>query len=359
MARWLVGVVAVVLATGAWTRGEARSEAALRPPAPALLVRVVEGTSQQPLPNAEVIDLDSGARRFTNGAGETRIAWPEQGRLRLRVRQLGFQFMERELTQPSTDAALDTATFALSRVAYVLPDVATRATSACATEGDSVAKLLSVVALGQLRMGAERYDAFRKAYPFQIRQNRRTVRFHPNGTARQIREETEQARSDDWGERYRPGRVIDRRGGNFTASLLFLSALGDSVFWAHHCFTVHGVETLGPDRVLRLAFTPAPSVKTIDWMGTALLDSATSVLRRVEFQMAGLRETDVPRRLEGYTTFRSPSPFIVIPDSTVAMWWRRDLETSTGDWGGPDVMQLLQLLEVKYRKARPPGATQP
>jgi hypothetical protein len=62
----------------------------------------------------------------------------------------------------------------------------------------------------------------------------------------------------------------------------------------------------------------------------------------------------VPRRLEGYTTFRSPSPFIVIPDSTVAMWWRRDPADSIDGWTGPDVAQVLQLLDVSYKKAKPP-----
>jgi len=62
----------------------------------------------------------------------------------------------------------------------------------------------------------------------------------------------------------------------------------------------------------------------------------------------------VPRRLEGFTTFRSPSPFIVVPDSTVAMWWRREASTYTNGWKGPDVVQLLQLQSVTYRKATPP-----
>ena len=47
-----------------------------------LLVRVVEATSGQPLPNAEIIDLDASSHRFTNGDGEARIRWPDRGRLR-------------------------------------------------------------------------------------------------------------------------------------------------------------------------------------------------------------------------------------------------------------------------------------
>jgi hypothetical protein len=65
-----------------------------------LLVRVVDAASDTPLPNAEVVDVDAGTRRFTNGDGEARISWPERGRLRLRVRQLGFQFEDREVARP-------------------------------------------------------------------------------------------------------------------------------------------------------------------------------------------------------------------------------------------------------------------
>lgn len=324
---------------------------------PTLLVRVRESVSQQPLPNAEVIDLDGGARRFTGAEGEARLAWPGNGRLRVRVRQLGFQFVDQVVSRAVTSesASGDTLTVTLTRVAYALPSVTTRE-SGCSPNADSVTKALSVLALSQLSMGAERYDAFRRAYPFEMRQLRRTLRFNLDGSTRDVRESTEQATSAEWGERYEPGRVIDRSSRGFSARLLFLSALADPVFWRHHCFSVLGVESLGQDRVLRLTFTPTPSVTEPDWMGTAFVDSASSMLRRVEFQLAGLRDDDVPRRLEGYTTFRSPSPFIVIPDSTVALWWRREVNGPTPAWSGPDVVQLLQVLTVKYRKATPPGA---
>jgi hypothetical protein len=327
----------------------------VRQQAPVLLVRVIESASRQPLPNAEVIDLESGARRFTNTAGEARVAWPASARLRLRVRQLGYQFVDRDIARVAPgDVVIDTITVTLGRVAYALPDVTTRVTG-CSTDADSSTKALAVLALGQLQMGAERYEAFRKAYPFQIRQKRRTVRFNPDGTAREVLEDTEQAASEDWGERYQPGRVVDRSSRGFSARLLFLSALADPVFWRHHCFAVHGIETLAQDRVLRLDFIPVPTVTEPDWMGTAFVDSATSMLRRVEFRITGLRDNEVPRRLEGYTTFRSPSPFIVIPDSTIALWWRREAATYKPPWTGPDVVQLLQLLGVTYRKGTPPA----
>lgn len=323
--------------------------------APLLVVRVVEDASRQPLPNAEVIDLDSGAHRFTNAAGEARVPWPDGGRIRLRVRELGFQFTDRELARSAPDGSvLDTVTIALTRVAYILPNVTTSATSQCASDADSATKAMAVVALGQLRMGAERYEAFRKAYPFRIRQKRRTIRFLPTGVAREVRETEEQESSDNWGEPYKPGHVLERSAMGFSIPLLFLTSLANPVFWEHHCFAVRGAQSLHDDRVIRLEFAPAHNVTAVDWVGVAFVDSATSVLRRVEFQLAGLRDDDVPWRLEGYTTFRSPSPLIVIPDSTVAMWWRRD-RTIPNAWTGPDVVQLLRLLDVSYKKAKPAG----
>ncbi|HUQ79624.1 MAG TPA: hypothetical protein VM076_00730 [Gemmatimonadaceae bacterium] len=347
MARWLATLISATIVGGSWTD--------VRQQTPVLLVRVLESASGRTLPNAEVIDLESSARRFTNADGEARLAWPTSGHLRLRVRQLGFQFIERDLTRAPERGAADTVTVSLDRVAYALPDVATKATG-CSTEADATTKALSVLALSQLSMGAERYESFRKTYPFEVRQKRRTIRFNLNGTARQITENSEEVHSNDWGERYAPGKVVDRSSRGFSVPLLFLAALADPVFWRHHCFTVRGVETLGADRVLRLAFVPTPTVSEPDWLGTAFVDSATSMLRRVEFQIAGLGDRDIPRRLEGYTTFRSPSPFIVIPDSTVAMWWRRDPTESIDGWKGPDVAQVLHVLEVSYRKARPPGS---
>ena len=128
-----------------------------------LLVRVVEATSGEPLPNAEIIDPDAASHRFTNGDGESRIAWPDRRSLHLRVRQLGFQVEDREVTRPAVpDAVLDTATFALARVACPLPASTTRATTHCATDGDPAPKALAAVAPGVLRMSVECYERGRR-----------------------------------------------------------------------------------------------------------------------------------------------------------------------------------------------------
>lgn len=73
------------------------------------------------------------------------------------------------------------------------------------------------------------------------------------------------------------------------------------------------------------------------------------MLRRIQFRLTGLPDNDTPRRLEGYTTFMSPSPYITIPDSTIAYWWRRGPSYS-GEWHAPDIVQLIHVVDVRYKE---------
>ncbi len=350
--------VALVIAAVPFALGAFDGPFAPRAAQPSTLtVRVREDGTRRPLPNAEVIDLGSGTHRFTNEQGEVRLVWPVGGTLRLRVRQLGFQMVERTANRSDGVPTSDTIAFALKRVPFVLPGVVTTATDRCDEEVDSLAKRLSVPALEHLRLGAERYDAFRRAYPFRVRQERRTITVDSLGKPKHVRQNHERARSEDWGEPYHPGRLVHRTALGFSVPILFLGALADPKFWERHCFIVRGVEQLGDSRVLRLEFMPARGVRGAEWAGAAFTDSVTSVLRRVEFALVGLQPHDLPTRLEGYTTFTSPSPFIAVPESTVAAWWRRAPRDTA--WGTPDVVQLVRVIELECRRARPPAQPGP
>lgn len=322
-----------------------------------LTVRVREEVTGRPLPNAQVADLVSGTQRFTDERGEARLVWPMDGRMRLRVRQIGFEFVERTLDRATLPPPADTVSVALKRIPFVLPSVVTTATDRCDHEVDSLARMLSVPALEHLRLGAERYEAFRRAYPFRVRQERRTITLDSLGKPKAVRQAQESAWSENWGERYDPRRIVERTAFGFSVPVLFVSALADPRFWERHCFMVRGVETIGGRSALRLEFAPARGVRGPEWAGAAYTDSATSLLRRVEFQLTGLRHDDVPTRFEGYSTFSSPSPFIAVPESTVAIWWRRPPRPGD-EWGSPDVVQLIRTLELRYRKEKPPTAPQ-
>jgi hypothetical protein len=85
-----------------------------------------------------------------------------------------------------------------------------------------------------------------------------------------------------------------------------------------------------------------------------MLDSATSQLVRVEFRLVNLDPHNGLRRLEGYQTFRSPSPFVVIPDTVAALWWTRERSMGDRSPDRPDLAQSLRIDSLQYRKAKPP-----
>ena len=169
------------------------------------------------------------------------------------------------------------------------------------------------------------------------------------------RTETDTTPSHEWGDRYAPGQVLQRRSaGSYFVPLLFVSALADSAFWSRHCFVARGVESHEGRRLIRLDFSPTLDVKDPDWSGSAWLDSARSVLARVDFRLTNVRGGDGPERFEGYTVFSTPSPYIAMPDSTVA-WWMTDVRAvSYLPPRQARAMQTLVIREVRYRERRPP-----
>ena len=311
-----------------------------------LVVSVVDSLARYPLANADIIDLATGQHRFTDERGQAYLPWPANGQLRIRVREVGYEPRQRTLQRgESTSTTLE-----MTKVAYVLSTV--RATSRCSTTQDTASLDLSLAVLDQLRQGAEKYNEFRRLYPFELTVERRIAAVPPEGEEPKVFANTEKYRSDKFEARYKPGDVIEYSRGTFHVPILFLSTVADSVFWDNHCFVASGSQNYGGSPVVRLDFSPRADIIEPEYEGSAYLDSATSYLRRIDFHLTNLRDRRGPKRLEGYITFTSPSPYVVVPDTTVAIWWVRDVKH--GDWGKPDYLQRLHLEELKYRKDKPP-----
>ena len=314
----------------------------------ALTVTVLDSLSRQLLPNADVAEVNGGQNRITDDRGRAYLTWPSDGKIQLRVRQIGYQPRQLTLERASTGSDV---TIALSKVAYVLADV--RATGRCSTQVDTAKLGFSAIALSQLKQAAEKYNEFRRTYPFEANFERRSANVPSTGDIKRITVSEEKFASENFAVRYRPGDVIERGYGEFTVPILFVSTLADSVFWDHHCFVARGFESYRGDRVIRLEFVPTADVHGPDYAGAALLDSATNMLLRVEFQLANPPRRNGPTKLDGYTTFRSPSPFVVLPDTTGVVWWLREPRKDDGD--RPDYIQVLFVKDLKYRKGKPPS----
>jgi hypothetical protein len=77
------------------------------------------------------------------------------------------------------------------------------------------------------------------------------------------------------------------------------------------------------------------------------IDSAASVLARVDFRLTNLPRNSWLRQFEGYTVFTTPSPYIARPDSTVSRWLSNGSPTG---WS----QQTLEIRDVRYTKETPP-----
>jgi hypothetical protein len=318
-----------------------------------LTVRVRSQVDGRPLVNAEVYASPGAARVLTRENGIAVLRLPKVTAITVRVRQLGHAFQDLRFDAGNWPASADTIDVRLSPVALRLPTVTAREALAC-PQLPAASTPLAFDALDQLREGAERYETFRRTYRFRVEIERRTSRLYPGERRARENRDVERANGDRWGAPYRPGDVVERgRFGEFSAPILFVNALGDARFWEHHCLTTVQRDqdsALGP--VVRLAFEPTDRVGWSDWRGVVTLDSATWVLRRLDFAL-DVRQRDGPRRLEGFTTFEEASPLVAVPDSTGAVWWYS--EPMAGEaWGTPQVVQVLRRLSLEYRDAEPP-----
>ena len=318
-----------------------------------LLLRVVDSATHAPVPNAEV--TTQMRRGITDGRGEVRLLYPDDGELRVRIRQIGFRYADRVFRHDASHTGEDTAVVGLVRLGWALPQVTVRAERHCRQSVDSSRAALTQASMELLRFGAEQFENFRRAYAFDFTLEQRTSAVLAAGSGRptpRIRVDT--IASNTWGDRYTAGKVVVEQGGNeYFVPLLFVSALADSAFWELHCFAARGVESRDGRRLIRLDFEPTLDVRDPDWEGSAWLDSARSVLARVDFRLTNLRSVVGPQRFEGYTVFTTPSPYIARPDSTVASWIT-GVPRPYGDVRRSGGMQSLVIRDVRYRGTRPP-----
>jgi len=345
---WLLLLAAGVQLAAAETPAGAHA----RPQELLVTIRVLAAGDASPLANAELIDRTTGSRAFTRESGEARVRVLVDQSVELRVRQLGFAFVDLTLRHAELRQRADTVVVVrLDRIPFALPTHTTSAARGCPAVDPQVAPL-ALWALALLREGAERYESFRKAYPFRVEIERRTLDRSRPFPPPAVRATRERAESGSWGERYQPGRVVEVHSLGYSVPILFIATLGDPVFWDHHCVSTAALEGEDGARRVRLQFEPVPHVRASDWEGAALIDSASNMLTRIEFKLR-VNQSDGPRRFEGYTTFKSPSPLIVIPDTTLAMWWRSAPEQGA-EWGLPHVAQQVHSARIEFRRAKPP-----
>ncbi len=342
-----IGWFLVLVAVQGGTRG---SDCVTLSQPVSVVVSLRDAATGSSLPNAELLDTTSLrvlGRSDRNGLVRLPL---DRSPACYRVRQIGYLPAGLPSGEPAPN---DTLVVMMNRAAFALEELTVLSGSGCPGStpgsGGTAAWLLD-----QVQLAASTYEGFLATWPFEVRLERKTSSRRPTGIYA-LREERERVESKRWREEYRPGRVVrsDRRG--FSVPIFFVTLLGDQGFLENHCFRYDSLGTVDGAPFRILSFTPVPSLDKADWAGRILLDPESGILRQIRFELVNLEGFNGLARFEGSTTFREVSPFVVIPDSTLAWWWRTEVRARERN-SLPDVVQQLKVTELKFRDDKRPPA---
>ncbi len=323
---------------------------ALSQPIP-VIIAIRDAATGSSLPNAELLDTTSlrvQGRSDRNGLIRLRL---DRTPGCYRVRQIGY--LPAGLPAGTVPAPNDTLVIGLERAAFALEDLTVLSGSGCPGSspgsGGTAAWLLD-----QVQLAASTYEGFAEVWPFEVRLERKTsIRRGTGGYA--LREARERVEGKRWREEYRPGNVVKSDRLGFSVPIFFVTLLGNRTFLENHCFRYDSLGTVDGSPFRILSFTPVPSIEKVDWAGRILLDPESGILRQIKFELVNLAGFRSLARFEGTTTFREVSPFVVIPDSTLAWWWRT-ADRARERNSLPDVVQLLKVTELKFGDDKRPPA---
>jgi len=130
-----------------------------------------------------------------------------------------------------------------------------------------------------------------------------------------------------------------------------LADLGDPAFLRSHCYAYGGMQTVGDNSMVRVDFTPTPTLKAPDVEGSVFLDAASFVIKRAIFRLTRPDKLKPPvLNLEVTTTFREIFPGVAVVDEVRSVQTVRTLGYSTGT---RDVAERQHLLGFKFLSAQP------
>jgi len=299
---------------------------------PVIVGRVVATGTNVPLGYSMVV-LDRGARaRFTDADGRFVLRDLTPGRVKLSVKHIGHLPVDTTVNVAPTDS-LDLRV-ELSLVSIRLPPIHTLA-KACGHPGTPSGALGVELALllDQLKQNAEQNRLLSRSYPFEADVERKISRPEPALEARFVAFDTvRRASQRDW--RYAPGHMLGTReydggvfNGKWTTLLLpELSDFADDVFLNNHCFDFGGVETIDGDTLLRIDFTPAPSIHQPDVAGAIYLDPRSYQIRIADLSLVNLTK-QLRASIGGQSvryTFKEVLPGVAIPNIVSSVVFARD-----------------------------------
>lgn len=289
---------------------------------------VVSAETGQPLPLSIVALRPGHAERFTDERGAFAFPAVPPGTYRLIVRQIGYTPADTALLAPPHTGLV--VRVALGRVAIELPPVTVTARPTCERGGPPDHALTPHLAsvFDQLAENARRLALLADAYPFRFQLERTTTALNREGVTLTTEVDTLDQDGEDEERPYRPGQVVGQGTGPWrdrrVVWLPTLRHFAESAFVRTHCFRLVGRDTIGGERLLRVDFEPARTLRSTDLAGAAYLDSLTFQVRYTRVSLTRPeRALQGVRSLVATTRFREIAPGIVLHDqvrSVTTLW---------------------------------------
>jgi hypothetical protein len=316
------------IATGVFTIAVACVASAQHAPGKSVVGIVIARGSGEPLAHSIVALPALGRERFATDSGVFSFAELPSGPMALRVRRLGYVMQDTIVTIGAQSS--DTIRIELTRVALQLGGITVSAPPPCVNPGPVSARAdatLSVI-LNQVRLNAEQYRMLTEQYPFDYTMDIiRSSRLKTDGQTRidSRRSFRYQAAKANW--KYRPGRVVTRRGVDYMLHIPTLVDFADKDFLAHHCFHFAGNARVEDEDLIRVDVVASERIRDPDVNGTIYLDARTFQVRRTVFRLSRVTKQIRPTTdFEITTDFREILPSIPLI-STVQSVERLDPDT--------------------------------
>jgi hypothetical protein len=320
--------------------------------------RVVVTGTDVPLGYSVIGFAPDGREQFTDADGRFTLHGVRAGRVRIWAKHIGHTPLDTTIDVAADDSIM--LHLELPLVSIQLPAVHTLAKQ-CAHLGESTPKLGAALAalFEQLKQNAERNRLLSRSYPFEVDIERKITKPEPALEARFVAFDTvRRASQRSW--QYAPGRLLGTReytGGVFggtwtTVAIPELSDFADSTFLNFHCFDYSGFEVVDGDSLLRVDFTPAPTVHDPDVAGAIFLDPKTYQIRTTFISLVNLTKR-LRERIGGQSirvTFKEVVPGVPVLDAVSSIVYPRDDPKAPPQEPATETQRALR---VRFLRGRP------
>ena len=285
----------------------ASAQTSARAPSGTLRGMVQDSATGAPVGYALVVLLGGDQQAFTSESGRFSLSRLAPGKAQLRVQQIGYRARTLTLEIDTQSGGVDGSSglvIRLARQVIVLPEISVEGQSCLGMRDLGSTAPETGTILGEAYLNAERILALERKYPFVLEFQRVVTRLDSAYDRIDGRVDTLVKDSRTYLP-YRAGKVLDRGVRERVAAFTSSDFAGEE-FQRTHCFWYAGRDSLEGFPGYRIDFAPKPEIKSPDWSGSMLVDSASMALLRTETQLVNLPPTGTNFLTASCTIFYQP-----------------------------------------------------